>query len=273
MSSADAARRSWSARSNDEDAIFMKDGYPVAFFFHPSVREGRDVLEQEITRHGGDVCEDEQQSNVILVDEEADIEHIRRRYYRSKVLWQQRVYIEHRDFVPRCIRAGKYEHGRPPRKGMPGAPVGRIRVPFTAEDDENLAFYIATVYPSVFDGGRTGNRLYQELTEELADEPEYSDWAKRHTWQSWRERYRKNRVRFNPMIARYAAQLKDVTHGLGHDPRSRQYRREMRAQREEEEEESDRELEQQAEGCAGPDDLDNRAPDRVPQAHNQAASR
>jgi hypothetical protein len=41
------------------------------------------------------------------------------------------------------------------------------RVPFTAEDDENLAFYIATVYPSVFDGGRTGNRLYQELTEEL----------------------------------------------------------------------------------------------------------
>jgi hypothetical protein len=76
-------------------------------------------------------------------------------------------------------------------------------------------------------------------------------------------------VRFNPMIARYAAQLKDVTHGLGHDPRSRQYRHEMRAQREEEEEESDRELEQQAEGGAGPDDLDNRVPDRVPQAHNQ----
>ncbi|KAG1749514.1 hypothetical protein EDB19DRAFT_145735 [Suillus lakei] len=273
MPSADAARRSQSARANAEDAIFVKDGYSVAFFFHPSVREGRDVLKQEITRHGGDVCEDEQQSNTILVDEEADIEHIRRRYYRSNVLWQQRVYIESRDFVRRCIRAGKYEHRPPPRKGMPGAPGGRVRVPFTAEDDEHLAFYIATVYPNASDGGRAGNSLYMELTEELADEPEYKEWAKRHTWQSWRERYKTNRLRIDPMIARYAAQLKNVTHGFGHDPRSRRYKHGRRAQREEEEEEeeeeSDRELEQQAEGGAGSDDLDNRVPDGVPQASIQ----
>ncbi|KAG1819832.1 uncharacterized protein BJ212DRAFT_1267432, partial [Suillus subaureus] len=197
MPSADVARRSRSAGSNAEDAIFVKDGDPVAFFFHLSVREGRDVLEQEITRYGGDVCEDEQQANVILVDEEADIEHIRRRYYRSHVLWQQRVYIECRDFVRRCIGARKYEHRRPARKGMPGAPVGRVRVPFTAEDDERLAFYIATVWPKASDGGRTGNLLYQVLTEEL---PEYREWAKRHPWQSWRQRYRMNRVRFDPMI-------------------------------------------------------------------------
>ncbi|KAG1778358.1 hypothetical protein EV702DRAFT_1095979 [Suillus placidus] len=266
MPFADAARRSQSAGANAEDAIFMKDGYPVAFFFHPSVREGRDVLEQEITRHGGDVCEDEQQANVILVDEEADIEHIRRRYYRSSVLWQQRVYIECRDFVPRCIKAGKYEHYRPQRKGMPGAPGGRVRVPFTAEDDHHLAFYIATVYPNPSDGGRAGNSLYKELTGELADEPEYREWAKRHTWQSWRERYKTNRLRLDPMIVRYAAQLKNVTHGFGHDPRSRRYGR--RAQREEEEE-SDRELEQQVEGDTEPDDLDNRVPDGVPQTRNQ----
>ncbi|KAG2040318.1 hypothetical protein BDR03DRAFT_1008289 [Suillus americanus] len=269
MPSADAARRSRSARSNAEDDIFVKDGYPVAFFFHPSVREGRDVLEQEIIRYGGDVCEDEQQANVILVDEEADIQHIRRRYYRSNVLWQQRVYIERRVFVRQCIRAREYEHRPPPRKGMPGAPVGRVRVPFTEEDDEHLAFYIATIYPDPSDGGRTGNSLYEELTEELADEPEYIEWAKRHPWQSWRERYRKNRVRFDPMIARYAAQLKIVSHCLGNDPRSRRYRRERGAQREEEEEESDREIEQQAEGGAGPDDLDHRVPDGVPQARNQ----
>lgn len=41
------------------------------------------------------------------------------------------------------------------------------RVPFTADDDDHLAFYIATVYPNASDGGRTGNLLYQELTEEL----------------------------------------------------------------------------------------------------------
>ncbi|KAG1865406.1 hypothetical protein F4604DRAFT_1928554 [Suillus subluteus] len=270
MPSADAARRSRSATANAEDVIFVKDRYPVAFFFHQSVREGRDVLEQEITRYGGDVCDDEQQANVILVDEEADIEHIRRRYYRSNVLWQQRVYIERRDFIRRCTTAGKYEHHPPPRKGMPGASVGRTRVPFTAEDDENLAFYIATVYPDPSDGGRTGNLVYEELTQQLADEPEYRGWAKRHTWQSWRERYRKNRVRFDPIIAGYAAHLKNVSHGFGNDPRSRRYRRGRSAQREEEEEEeSDRELEQQAGGGAGPDDLDHRVPDGVPQARNQ----
>ncbi|KIK41404.1 hypothetical protein CY34DRAFT_207718 [Suillus luteus UH-Slu-Lm8-n1] len=126
MPFADAARRSRSAGTNAEDALFVKDGYPVTFFFHLSVREGRDVLEQEITRHGGDLCEDEQQANVIIVDEEADIEHIRRRYYRSNVLWQQRVYIEPRDFVRRCISAGKYEHRPPSKKGMPGAPGRRV---------------------------------------------------------------------------------------------------------------------------------------------------
>lgn len=49
MPFADAAQRNRSARANAEDAVFVKDGYPVTFFFHLSVREGRDVLEQEIT--------------------------------------------------------------------------------------------------------------------------------------------------------------------------------------------------------------------------------
>ncbi|KAG2360475.1 hypothetical protein BDR07DRAFT_1513803 [Suillus spraguei] len=229
MPSSDVARRSLSAGANARDAIFVKDGRPVTFFFHTSVREGRDVLERQITRYGGDVCEDEEIANVILVDEEADIEHIRRRYYRSNVLWQQRVCIEQRDFVRRCIRDRKYEHYRPARKGMPGAPGRRARIPFTADDDNHLAFYIATVYPKASDGGRTGNLLYYDLTKL----PEYRGWAKRHTWQSWRERYRMNRVRFDPMIARYAALLKPLTHGLGHDPRSRRYRRGRIVQREE----------------------------------------
>ncbi|KAG1799334.1 uncharacterized protein HD556DRAFT_1347138 [Suillus plorans] len=269
MPFADAARRNRSAGSNDEDDVFVKDGRPVAFFFHTSVREGRDVLKQKITRYGGRVCEDEKRANVILVDEEADIEHIRRRYYRSNALWQQGVYIEPRDFVRQCTRARKYEHRPPPRKGMPGAPGGRVRVPFTADDDDHLAFYIATVYPNASDGGRTGNLLYRELTEELADEPEFREWAKRHTWQSWRERYRMNRVRFDPVIATYAAQLKPVAHGFGHDPRSRRFRHGEIVHREEEEEESDQELEQQAERGAGSDDLNNRVPDGIPRARNQ----
>lgn len=33
----------------DERAIFVKDGRPVSFFFHDSVRNGLDALTQEIT--------------------------------------------------------------------------------------------------------------------------------------------------------------------------------------------------------------------------------
>lgn len=63
---------------------------------------------------------------MILVDEQADIEHIRRRFYRSHLLWQQRVFIEPRRFVHQCIIRNKYEHIRPLRKGMPGAPPGSM---------------------------------------------------------------------------------------------------------------------------------------------------
>jgi len=131
------------------------------------------------------VCEDEQQADVILVDEEADIEHIRRRFYRSHLLWQQRVFVEPRRFVLMCIAARKYEHAPPARQGMPGVKRGFMRkwggclisvtpanvlirrVPYTQEDDENLAYYIATVIPDAEDGGRMGNALYMTLTEEL----------------------------------------------------------------------------------------------------------
>lgn len=41
------------------------------------------------------------------------------------------------------------------------------RVPFTEEDDDHLAYYIATVIPNPADGGRMGNSLYKTLTEEL----------------------------------------------------------------------------------------------------------
>ncbi|KAJ8595835.1 hypothetical protein M405DRAFT_727316, partial [Rhizopogon salebrosus TDB-379] len=197
------ARRNPPDEGGAEDAIFVKDGRPVSFFFHASIRQGLDILRQEITvrRNGGQVCEDEQQTDVILVDEEADIEHIRRRYYRSSVRWQQSIFVEPRGWLRRCITTKKYEHVRPPRQGMPGARpgsrVGRARVPFTVEDDANLAYYIATVIPNSADGGRMGNSLYRTLTEEL---PEYT-WAKRHTWHSWRERYKTHTPYFDPKIA------------------------------------------------------------------------
>jgi hypothetical protein len=105
-------------------------------------------------------------------------------------------------------------------------------------------------------------------------EPEYT-WAKRHTWHSWRERYKTHTPYFDPKIAEYAAELKDVSHGFGHDPRSHRYRRgrlvrgaHRMEEEEEEEEESDREAEQREVGGAGPED--NQVPGGVPQVHEEA---
>ena len=43
------------------------------------------------------------------------------------------------------------------------AGVAHRRVNFTAEDDENLVHYMATVFPDAESGGRMGNKYYQEL--------------------------------------------------------------------------------------------------------------
>jgi hypothetical protein len=92
---------------------------------------------------------------------------------------------------------------------------------FTEEDEEKLCEWIAAKIPYKEIGGRTGNRLYQQLCELVcyphscisscltpplqAGEPEYA-WVSRHTWQSWRERYKKNAERLDKVIARIVQQ-------------------------------------------------------------------
>ncbi|KIM52435.1 hypothetical protein SCLCIDRAFT_50341, partial [Scleroderma citrinum Foug A] len=108
------------------------------------------------------------------------------------------------------------------------------RVNFTAEDDENLVHYMATVFPDTESGGRMGNKYYQEL-ERLAEFPEF-EWAARHTWHSWRERYKNNRVMFDERITHIAAELKPFRSERGDDTRSRQHKA-LRNRRIEEEDE------------------------------------
>ncbi|CDO71935.1 hypothetical protein BN946_scf184940.g82 [Trametes cinnabarina] len=74
----------------------------------------------------------------------------------------------------------------------------RARAEFTPEQDKLLAKYIAKYNPDK--KGRLGRKLYERLVENTN-----GDWpfAKYHTWQSWRERYRQNEARFEPMIQRY----------------------------------------------------------------------
>ncbi|KAI1785630.1 hypothetical protein LXA43DRAFT_1076892 [Ganoderma leucocontextum] len=81
----------------------------------------------------------------------------------------------------------------PPPRSPPSEK--RERVPYTMEDDDNLAEYLAA--NSVSHRGRQGKNLY----EAIADEP----WGERHTWQSWHERYRKNQDYFDRRIQRIHA--------------------------------------------------------------------
>ncbi|KAI6027195.1 hypothetical protein EDC04DRAFT_2718259 [Pisolithus marmoratus] len=220
------ARTTASAERDDGEGIFLKNGDPVRFYFHRSVTEGVHRIFEDIVANGGVVAEDERDADVLLVDEEANIDIIRRRYYSSEEAHRRRIFVEPRGFVRRCVRDGVYEHRNPHRReGMPGprplVHAGRVRVNFTREDDEHLAHYIATIFPDEKAGGRMGNIHYKEL-EQLSQYREYR-WAARHTWHSWRERYKKNKAYFDPIIANIVNTLGDG-HGYGHEHRSRLYR-------------------------------------------------
>ncbi|KAI6110269.1 hypothetical protein EDD16DRAFT_1898001 [Pisolithus croceorrhizus] len=220
-------RSTASAERDGGGGIFRKDGEPVRFCFDRSVREGTNRIIEDIVTNGGVVAEDDQDADVVLVDEEANIDIIRRRYYSSEDPHRRRMFVERRGFVKRCVRSGVYEHRNPNRRqGMPGPrPLqngGRTRVYFTGEDDDHLAYYLATIFPDEEAGGRLGNFHYKVLVQLGAQFPEYI-WAARHTWHSWRERYKKNRDYFDPIIAKIAETLQDG-HGHGHEHRSRKYK-------------------------------------------------
>jgi len=96
------------------------------------------------------------------------------------------VFVEKMSFVQHCIKFGQFKH-RPPILTRMGGQVRRSwvplfnqflslrlsfahkyiarRVPFTQEDDEHLARYIARKLPDVDAGGRKGDAIYLWLYE------------------------------------------------------------------------------------------------------------
>lgn len=88
---------------------------------------------------------------------------------------------------------------------------------FTPSDDEHLAEYIAIKIPVNEAGGRQGNNIYKLLTVRirmyskllLIQAPFFKDsydvfpWATKHTWQSWRNRYKRHKARMDEKIDFY----------------------------------------------------------------------
>ncbi|RDB29518.1 hypothetical protein Hypma_015362 [Hypsizygus marmoreus] len=177
--------------------IFVEDGVPIGMHIHSSIANinARSALSQRIMHSGGDPHASAQSARVILADPTTEI-------FGHLVKTYQGVpdkYIESYLWVKKCIERGSVIYTPLVYKNPGGRRPGEERTQFTEEDEEHLCNWIAAKIPYKETGGRTGNRLYQQLCDLSAD-PEYA-WVSRHTWQSWRERYKKNAARLDTLIA------------------------------------------------------------------------
>ncbi|KAI9069447.1 hypothetical protein FKP32DRAFT_1586837 [Trametes sanguinea] len=77
--------------------------------------------------------------------------------------------------------------------------AGGGRVFYTREDDDRLVEYLATHQGS--GGALLGQKFWMTMEEEADQLP----WIKRHSWQSWRERYKKNVDFFDWAVRRHTA--------------------------------------------------------------------
>ncbi|KAJ7074156.1 hypothetical protein C8F01DRAFT_10688 [Mycena amicta] len=193
-------------RDERNELLFTdEDGIPTAFFFHKSIRliGARQALQNKIEEHGGMVVETDVEANIILVDTNhpsGNRDALRRAYKTHSNPQLNGVHVEAMAWVKQSIQTGKCRHPFD-QKGMGGVPVaGRVKAMFTDEDEDHLVHYLGVLIPDKSSGGRLGKNVYKQLMENAEILPEEYAWAKRHTWQSWRERYKKNQHKFDTRI-------------------------------------------------------------------------
>ncbi|KAI0333130.1 hypothetical protein GY45DRAFT_1368648 [Cubamyces sp. BRFM 1775] len=156
--------------------------------------EQRD-LEEQIVGHGGALCQSEREADTIITNE-AGLGPL-----SDKYSFEQTQYVEPPEFVRLCIASGRYAHKPTTKRPMSGRYTGRTRTNFTEEDDRNLCKFLARTLPYSEAGGRKGIKPYLELVSKAQyDDLDYK-WAARHPADSWRERYKGNQERFDPIIA------------------------------------------------------------------------
>ncbi|KAI0724440.1 hypothetical protein C8T65DRAFT_704308 [Cerioporus squamosus] len=188
--------------------IFIHEGKPIRMHIDSSIANVnvRAALATRIMHSGGDPTASAQLARVILADPNTEIfQHLVKTYQG-----EPDKYVESYLWVKKCIEKGQVIYTPVVYKNPGGRRPGEERTQFTEQDEEHLCNWIAAKIPYKETGGRTGNRLYQQLCE-MAHDPEYV-WVTRHTWQSWRERYKKNATRLDAKIAQIVDQKKPA-HG------------------------------------------------------------
>ncbi|KAH9857881.1 hypothetical protein C2E23DRAFT_719290 [Lenzites betulinus] len=188
--------------------IFIHEGQPIPMHIDSSIANVnvRTTLSARIMHSGGDPSASAQSARVILADPNTDIFNHLVKTYQGEA----DKYVESYLWVKKCIEKGQVIYTPVVYKNPGGRRPGEERTQFSQEDEKHLCEWIAAKIPYKETGGRTGNRLYQQLCE-MASEPEYA-WVTRHTWQSWRERYKKNATRLDARIQEIVEQKKPA-HG------------------------------------------------------------
>ncbi|KAJ3784745.1 hypothetical protein GGU10DRAFT_270809, partial [Lentinula aff. detonsa] len=157
-----------------------------------------------IQAHGGEVLDDDEGADMLLINPTrpgVDQRLLQSAYDCHPDQDKSKIWVREMSFVDECIRRGLLHLESPPRRPMPGMPPGRARIAFTAEDDENLCKHLARTLPDPASGGRQSLIFYEKLISLHKYLPDVYSWTKRHTSQSWREHYKKNKARLDLRIA------------------------------------------------------------------------
>ncbi|KAK7058823.1 hypothetical protein VNI00_001447 [Paramarasmius palmivorus] len=177
---------------------------PMPMHIHDSIANPkfREELSERILFCGGNPYVPMENARVIIADPQTHVftQLIKMSHHTPN------KYVESLDWIKRCIERSEVHFTPHVYKNPGGRRAGEERTQFTDDDEHRLCEWIALKIPYKTTGGRTGNKLYIQLCE-MVDTPGY-EWVRRHTWQSWRERYKKNAERLDRMIDSIVTQTK-----------------------------------------------------------------
>ncbi|KAH8120088.1 hypothetical protein DFH11DRAFT_32037 [Phellopilus nigrolimitatus] len=177
--------------------IFVDNAFPVKIHIHKTIANVkiREEVADTISIHGGNPDVSEEEATVILASSQVESYRDLRKEHQGS----SDTFVENLKWLETCVKQEHYYHSPNQVKNPGGRRPGDERTAFTEEDEANLCNWIAAVIPYKESGGRTGNKIYQDLIAK-ANMPGF-EWVERHTWQSWRERYKKNAGRLDQHIA------------------------------------------------------------------------